>query len=89
MKKINKKEFVKAKVNISVTPAEMLKTLRELQGLSQAELSKLTQIPQSNLSALETGARQIGRERAIVLARALKVHPSVILFPDFDLGEAA
>jgi hypothetical protein len=36
MKKINKKEFVKAKVNISVTPAEMLKTLRELQGLSQA-----------------------------------------------------
>lgn len=89
MKKINKKDFVRARVNISVSPAEMLKTLRELQGLSQAELSKLTKIPQSNLSALETGARQIGRERAIVLAKALKVHPSVILFPDYDIGKVA
>lgn len=30
MKKINKKDFVKAKVNIEITPGEMLKTLREL-----------------------------------------------------------
>jgi len=45
----------------------MLRTLRELQELSQSELSKLTGISQPNLSALETGARQIGRERAIVL----------------------
>ncbi|NQW45606.1 MAG: helix-turn-helix transcriptional regulator [Deltaproteobacteria bacterium] len=76
-------------MNISVSPSEMLKTLRELQGLSQAELSKLTKIPQSNLSALETGARQMGRERAIVLAKALKVHPSVILFSDYDMDEVA
>lgn len=89
MKKVNKKDFVRARVNTSVSPAEMLRTLRELQGISQAELSKLTKIPQSNLSALETGARQIGRERAILLARALKVHPAVILFPDYDMGEAA
>ncbi len=89
MKKINKKEFVRARVNVRVTPAEMLKTLRELQGLSQAELSKLAKIPQSNLSALETGARQIGRERAIVLAKALRVHPSVILFPDYEMDEVA
>ncbi len=88
-RKINKKNFVKAKVNTSISPAEMLRTLRELQELSQSELSKLTGISQPNLSALETGARQIGRERAIVLARALKVHPSVILFPDYDESDAA
>ncbi|MGR3175709.1 MAG: hypothetical protein ACUZ8N_14085 [Candidatus Scalindua sp.] len=38
MKK-NKDTFVKAKVNISITPGEMLKTLRELQGLSQRQLA--------------------------------------------------
>lgn len=89
MKKIDKKDFVRARVNTSISPSEMLKTLRELQELTQAELSKLSGIPQSNLSALESGARQIGRERAIVLAKALKVHPSVILFPDFDMTNVA
>jgi transcriptional regulator with XRE-family HTH domain len=87
--KINKNDFVRAKVQRSVTPGEMLRALRELQGLSQAELAKLTGISQSNLSAMETNARQIGRERALVLAKALKVHPAVILFPDFDISDVA
>lgn len=87
--KINKKDFVKARVNISITPGQMLKTIRELQGLSQLELANMTGISQSNLSSLETDARQIGRERAIVLSKALKVHPAVILFPDYDVAEAA
>lgn len=86
---INKKDFVKAKVNISITPGQMLKNLRELQGLSQQDLAKITGITQSNISSLETDARQIGRERALVLAKALKVHPAVILFPDYDVAEAA
>jgi transcriptional regulator with XRE-family HTH domain len=87
--KIDKNDFVRAKVQRSVTPGEMLRTLRELQGLSQVDLAKLTGISQSNLSAMETDARQIGRERALVLAKALKVHPAVILFPDFDISEVA
>lgn len=87
--KLRKKDFVRAKVNTTITPGEMLKTLRELQELSQKDLSDLTGIAQSNLSALETGARQLGRERAIILAKALRVHPSVILFPDFDMGDVA
>ncbi|MBN1115487.1 MAG: helix-turn-helix transcriptional regulator [Oligoflexia bacterium] len=84
---MNKKGFVKARVNIKITPAEMLRTLRELQELSQNELAELTGISQSNISAMETGVRRIGRERALVLAKALKVHPAVILFPDFELDE--
>jgi transcriptional regulator with XRE-family HTH domain len=67
----------------------MLRTIRELQELTQSELAAMTGIAQSNLSALETGARELGRERALVLAKALKVHPAVLLFPDFDVSEVA
>ena len=87
--KINKKDFVRAKVNTDITPGEMLKTIRELQELSQRELAELTGISQSNISAMETNARNIGRERALALAKALKVHPAVILFPDFDIAKIA
>ena len=80
--KINKKDFVKAKIHAHLTPGEALKMLRELQGLTQADLAKITGINQSNISALENNARQMGRERAIVFAKALKVHPAVLLFPD-------
>ncbi|MHB1948535.1 MAG: helix-turn-helix domain-containing protein [Gammaproteobacteria bacterium] len=87
--KINKKDFVKAKVHAHVTPGEALKIIRELQGLTQADLAKMTGISQSNISALESNARQMGRERSIILAKALKVHPAVLLFPDFDMGRVA
>ena len=85
----NKDTFVKAKVNISFTPGEMLKTLRELQGLSQKQLSEITGMSQSNISALETNIRNIGRDRALVLAKELKVHPAVILFPDYCMEAVA
>ena len=85
----NKNDFVRAKINTKVSPGEMLKTLRELQGLTQLQLAKKSGIPQSNLSALESGKKQIGRERAIVLAQTLRVHPAVILFPDFDIRKVA
>jgi transcriptional regulator with XRE-family HTH domain len=87
--KINKRDFVPARVNTSISPGEMLKTLRELQEMTQEQLAKASGIRQSNISALESGARQIGRERAVLLARALKVHPAVILFPDYDSEQAA
>ncbi len=86
---INKKDFVKAKVNKKITPGEMLKTLRELQEFNQKELAEITAIPQSNISAMETNTRNIGGERAIILAQALKVHPTVIMFPDFDIAKVA
>ncbi len=81
--------FVRARVREEVTPGEMLRTIRELQELSQAELARRTGLSQSNISALETGTRNMGRERALVLARALRVHPAVLLFPSFDISEVA
>lgn len=81
--------FVRARVRAEITPGEMLRTLRELQEMSQSELAQATGLSQSNISALETGARNMGRERALVLARALRVHPAVLLFPSFDISEVA
>ena len=53
---MNKKDFVRAKKHIRMTPGERLRVLRELQVLAQRELAELTGIAQSN-----TGAREIGR----------------------------
>ncbi len=85
---MNINDFEPAKVNVSITPGEMLKTLRELQELTQDQLAQATGISQSNLSGMETNAKSIGRERALILAKALKVHPAVILFPDYQIEAA-
>jgi transcriptional regulator with XRE-family HTH domain len=89
MKNKTPKGFVRAKKSVTPTPGEMLRTLRELQEMTQAELARATGIAQSNISALENGRKHIGRERAVTLARALKVHPAVILFPDLDIEYVA
>ena len=89
MKKINKKDFVAGTDPISLTPGEMLATLRNLQGLTQAELAKMTKMTQANISNMESGRQQIGRERALILAKALKVHPAVIMFPNYKVAEEA
>ena len=70
--KINKRDFVRSKTRLEITPGKMLKTLRNLQELTQKELSELTGIPQSNISAIESGQRQLGRERALIFAKALQ-----------------
>ena len=85
---MNTEEFEPAKVNVSITPGEMLKTLRELQELTQNQLAEATGISQSNISSMETNAKNIGRDRALILAKALKVHPAVILFPDYQTEAA-
>lgn len=64
-----------------------MKIIRELQELSQNELSKLTSIPQSTISAIKNDRVNLGIERAKVLARALKCHPAVLVFPGWDLEQ--
>ena len=74
-----------------VSVGESVRIIRELQELSQNELSNLTGIPQSTISSIEHDNINLGVERAKVLARALKVHPAVLVFPGWDIkqGEAA
>lgn len=81
--------FKQAEMHEKITPGTALKMLRELQGLSQNDLAQLTNMSQSNISAIENGAKQMGRTRAMVLAKALHVHPAVLLFSDFDVADEA
>ena len=79
------KEFRPAKKRVDVSVGESVRILRELQELSQNELSALTGIAQATISAIENDRVNIGIERAKVLARALKCHPAVLVFPGWDL----
>ena len=87
--KLMKNDFEKASVHVHVSPGESLKMIRELQGISQNKLAEMVGIPQPNISAIESGVIHLGRERALAFARALRVHPSVLLFPDFDIRQVA
>jgi len=79
-------EFRKARKTVEVSPGESVKILRELQELSQNELSRLTGIPQSTISAIENDRVRLGVERSKVLARALRCHPAVLVFPGWDVS---
>jgi transcriptional regulator with XRE-family HTH domain len=72
---------------VDVTVGESVRILRELQEMSQNELSELTGIPQSTISAIENDRVNLGVERAKVLARVLKCHPAVLVFPGWDVHQ--
>ncbi|MSR09397.1 MAG: XRE family transcriptional regulator [Gammaproteobacteria bacterium] len=78
-----------ARKRVEVSPGESVRILRELQELSQNELARLTGIPQSTISAIENERVRLGVERAKVLARALKCHPAVLVFPGWDVAAEA
>ncbi len=80
------KDFRPAKRHIEVSTGESVRILRELQDLSQNELAKLCGIPQSTISAIENDRIRLGVQRGKVLARALKCHPAVLLFPGWDVA---
>lgn len=66
------KDYKEAQKRADVSIGESVKIIRELQELSQNELSLITGIPQSTLSAIEHDKINLGVERAKVLARALR-----------------
>jgi transcriptional regulator with XRE-family HTH domain len=68
----NMKDYKEAQKRADVSIGESVKIIRELQELSQNELSLITGIPQSTLSAIEHDKINLGVERAKVLARALR-----------------
>lgn len=78
------KQFRSAKKRIAVSAGESVRIIRELQGLSQNQLAQRTGIPQATLSAIENDRVRLGVERAKVLARALKCHPAVLVFPGWE-----
>ena len=81
------KNYRKAKKLVDVSVGESVRILRELQEMSQNELSEVTGIPQSTISAIENNRVNLGVERAKILARALKCHPAVLVFPGWDIHQ--
>ena len=79
------KNYRPAKQRVEVSVGESVRILRELLELSQRQLAKLTGIPQATIFAIENGRVNLGVERAKVLARALKCHPAVLVFPGWEV----
>ncbi len=80
-----RKGFRKARKTIEVSVGESVRIIRELQELSQNQLAELSGIPQSTISAIENDRVSLGVERAKVLARALRCHPAVLVFPGWEI----
>ena len=77
----------RARRRVDVSVGESVRIMRELQEMSQNALSQCTGIPQSTISAIENDRVNLGVERAKVIARALKCHPAVLVFPGWEVDE--
>ena len=82
-------EYRRAEKKIDVSVGESVRIIRELQELSQNDLSRLTSTPQSTISAIENNPVQLGVERAKVLAHALICHPAVLVFPGWEVKQSS
>ncbi len=82
---MTKGQYQVAGKQVEVSVGESVRIIRELQELSQSELAELTGIPQSTISAIEHDEVRLGVERAKIFARALKVHPAVLVFPGWEV----
>ena len=60
-------DFRPAKKRIDVTVGESVKIIRELQGMSQNDLSRASGIPQSTISAIENYRINLVVERAKIM----------------------
>lgn len=78
-------EYREAVKRVDVSEGESVRILRELQEMSQNDLAATTGISQSTISAIENGRVRLGVERAKVLARVLRCHPAVLVFPGWDV----
>lgn len=77
-----RKYFSPAKKHANLTTCEAIRMLRELKNWTQEELAKKSGIDSKNISLLENDRIEIGKKRAVQLARAFGVHPAIIMFPE-------
>ena len=84
MKSSRYSDFVQAKPHATLTTGEVIRMLRELKGWTQNELARRSGISATNISLLENDKVEIGKKRVEQLARALGVHPAIIMFPEYE-----
>jgi len=83
------KDYRPNKKRAIVTVGESVRILRQFQEMSQNELANASGIPQATLSAIEHDRVRLGVQRAKVLAKALKCHPGVLVFPGWEIPKEA
>jgi transcriptional regulator with XRE-family HTH domain len=64
-----------------LTPGDAVRVGRAVQRMTQVELAAASGIARSTVASIERGRVKLGDEQAERLARALKVHPAVLLWP--------
>ena len=92
MKTQLKGEFVSARPHARLTTGDVIRMLRELKGWTQAELAARCGISPTNISLLENRRVEIGKKRAKQIAKAFRLHPAIIMFPEYEgkaIGDAA
>lgn len=82
---LSKGNFAPAKSRSALLPGQAVRIARELQGWTQSELARRADLTQATVSAIEKGRVNLGVDRAKALARVLRVHPAVLLFPSWDV----
>ena len=83
------KKYFPERRHVSLAVGETIAMLRELKEWTQEELARRSGIAATNISRLENGHMDLGKQRAIALAKAFGVHPATLMFPDFPLEKAA
>jgi transcriptional regulator with XRE-family HTH domain len=68
---------------------DMLRALRNREGLTLEEMEEITGIRDNNLSAIENGRIEVSQHYAEVFAAALGVHPMVFLYPNGKFEKSA
>lgn len=84
-----KAQYVRSRVRVVLTPGAAVRVARDAQEMSQSDLAAATGISQPTLSAIEGGRVPLGAARAERLARALRVHPAVLLWPNWQIESEA
>ena len=86
---INESDFVPARQRVKLTSGEMIRFLREFKEWTQEELARRSGITATNLSLLENDRVDIGKKRAVQIAKAFGVHPAMIMFPGYQSRESS
>jgi transcriptional regulator with XRE-family HTH domain len=81
---MNSEEFSTARKRATVSTGEAIRMLRDLKGWTQEELAQRSGVNAKNISLLENDRVDIGKRRAEKLAKAFKIHPAVIMFPEYE-----
>lgn len=65
-----------------LTPGRLIRSIRKNFSLTLKEIEGLTGIKEPNLSAIENDKMELTKKTAEIIAVALGVHPSSLLFPN-------